>query len=179
MKPLVLGLGNDLLGDDGIGIAAARRLAASIGDVADVVESSLHGLALMDLMIGYRQALIIDAIQTGRHPAGTVMEFSPDDLRPVVSPSPHYSGLPEMTALARQLGVDFPGEIRIIAVEIGGVSGIGDDMSQAVRGSLSEIERRVTAVLDVWNCRDSLRTDDADYTLSAMEKTNMKGARHA
>jgi hydrogenase maturation protease len=180
MKPLVLGLGNDLLGDDGIGIAAARRLARSIGDIADVVESSLHGLALMDLLIGYRQVLIIDAIRTGRHLVGTVMEFSQDDLRPVTSPSPHYSGLPEMMALARQLGVDFPRKIRIIAVEIGGISDVGDGMSQAVRGSLNEIERRVMAVLGAWNCCDNLRTDDdADQTLPAMRKAKMKGARHA
>jgi hydrogenase maturation protease len=157
MKPLVLGLGNDLLGDDGIGLAAARCLGACLGEAADVVESSLHGLALMDLMLGYRQAIIIDAIQTGQHPVGTVLELSPGDLRPVMTPSPHYSGLPEMMALAKQLGVEFPEDIRIIAVEIDGISAIREDMSAEVRKSLIEIESRVTAILHEWNSHNDRR----------------------
>lgn len=158
MNPLVLGLGNDLLGDDGVGIAAVRRLVDSISYAADVVESSLHGLALMDLMIGYQQAIIIDAIQTGRHPVGKVLEIFPGDLRPIMSPSPHYSGLPEMMALAGQLGVNFPADIHIIAVEIGKVSSIDEDMSPPVRRALDEIEKRVVAILREWNNSDNYRT---------------------
>lgn len=174
MKPLVLGLGNDLLGDDGVGIFAARRLAKAVGHAADVIESSLHGLALMDLMIGYRRVIIVDAIQTGQFAIGSVIELSPEDLRPVLSPSPHYSGLPEMMALAGQLGVEFPSEIRIIAVEIGDVSAIGDGMSPAATDSLAEIETRAIAVLDEW--KRSRPRPEKDKT-SGMHA--MKGVWHA
>ena len=95
MNPLVLGLGNDLLCDDGVGLVAARRLAETIDDRADVVTSSLHGLALIDYFIGYERAVVVDAVQTGLHPPGTVIEMDMADLRAVPGPSPHYSGLPE------------------------------------------------------------------------------------
>ena len=53
MKTLVLGLGNELLSDDGVGILAVRRLKETYKGQADIVETSLHGLALLDLFIGH------------------------------------------------------------------------------------------------------------------------------
>ena len=107
MKTIVLGLGNDLLGDDAAGILAARALREQIGDVADVVESSLTGLALLDLFLGYDRAIIIDAIVTGNKPPGAIHELHPSDLDPVVAPSPHYTGLPEMLAISERLDLKF------------------------------------------------------------------------
>jgi len=150
MKPLVLGLGNDLLGDDGIGIHTARRVAGELSDVADVVESSLHGVALLDLLIGYEKAVIIDAITTGRHPPGTILELSPDDFRPAISPSPHYTGLPDMIRIARELQIDFPKEIRIIAVEIADASTVGGPMSPPVAAAMDELCRRAIARVRQW-----------------------------
>jgi hydrogenase maturation protease len=150
VKPLVLGLGNDLLGDDGIGILTARALMCELSPVADVVESSLHGIALIDILSGYRQVLIIDAIQTGTVPPGTVLDLRPSDLRSVIAPSPHYTGLPEMIRLARETGIDFPDDIRILAVEIVDASTLGAPLSPPVAGALPEVNRRVGECVRAW-----------------------------
>ncbi len=157
MKPLVLGLGNDILGDDGAGIHAVRRLAAETGLRADLRESSLHGLALMELLIGYRQAIIIDAIQTGHYPPGTVLEIDPAYLRPVPIPSPHYAGLPEMIDLARQMGIDFPRDIRVIAIEIESSPDIGEALSAPVSRAIPRAARWAQEIVQGWERRETAR----------------------
>ena len=50
-RTLVLGLGNDILADDAVGLLAARALRPSLDDSVDVLETSVHGVALIDLLI--------------------------------------------------------------------------------------------------------------------------------
>jgi len=150
MKTLVLGLGNDLLGDDAVGIIAVRRLSGEIPGQADFVESGLHGIALIDILAGYERAIIVDAIRTGSLPPGTIIELRPEDLRVVHSPSPHYSGLPEMIQLARELDMAFPENIRILAVEIVDPLTLGGDMSSPVSSALEELIWRIKDRLYFW-----------------------------
>ena len=98
MKTLVLGLGNDILADDAVGVLAARALRDELAGRADVVETAMHGLALLDHFLGYERAILLDAIQTGKQPPGTIIELGVADLSPIATPSPHFTGLPEMTA---------------------------------------------------------------------------------
>lgn len=149
-KTLILGLGNDLLGDDGFGILAARELTRRLDGAADVAETGLHGVALLDLLIGYGRAVIIDAISTGSYPAGTILELGPEDFRAVSGPSPHYTGLPELISLAEQLHLEFPQEIKVFAVETCDTQTVGAPMSEPVAQALGEVVERVTACLDRW-----------------------------
>ena len=150
MKPLVIGLGNDLMGDDAIGILAARSLKGQVSQKADVVESALHGAALLDIFIGYRQAIIIDAIHTGTCLPGSILDIDPATLGTVVSPSPHFSGLPELQTIAAELGLDFPKEVRIAAVEVTGSFEIGAPMTPAVAEALGPLVERVKQILADW-----------------------------
>ncbi len=150
MKSLVLGLGNDLLADDAVGIQTVRSLAGELSGKADCIESGLHGVALIDLFIGYDRAIIIDAIQTGSHPPGTILEMVPDDLKSVPTPSPHYTGLPEMIELARQMRLHFPREIRILAVEVSDVITVGGSMSPPVAQAIIDLGNRVRQYVNRW-----------------------------
>ncbi len=152
MKTLVLGLGNELLGDDAVGLAAVRALraepaAGANGDEVEIVETALSGLALLDLMIGFDRALIIDSVCTGRRPPGTVCELAPADLDAVVAPSPHFSGLPELLALARRLEVPFPTAIRILTVETADPYTLGAGLTPAVARALPELVARAREIL--------------------------------
>jgi hydrogenase maturation protease len=142
-KLLVVGLGNDLLADDAVGVLAAKELETRLAGRADVVATSLHGVALLDVFLGYERAIVIDAIQTGERPVGSVVEIDTSTLRAVASPSPHYVGLPEMLELAEQLGLEFPRGIRVFAVEVADLWTIGGEMTAGVRGAISEVCRRV------------------------------------
>jgi len=117
-RSLVLALGNDILGDDAIGFHAARLIASeSLVDV-DVVESAEAGLALLDHLEGYDRAIILDAIATGRCEAGTVLSWGRDDFKKIEAPSPHFSGLPEVLSLAERVGIHYPKDMRVLAMEV-------------------------------------------------------------
>ena len=150
MKILVLGLGNELLGDDAVGLLAARQIGDSLQEVADVKESSLYGLALLDLFIGYRYAAIIDSIQTGKHPPGTIIEIKPSDLERVSTPSPHYAGLPELQEIAEKLQLDYPETIRIFAIEVQDSASLVTGLTPKVQETLPALVYRVTRQVRVW-----------------------------
>ena len=150
MKTIVVGLGNDLIADDAVGVLAARELKAGLAGRADVVETAMHGLALLDIFLGYDRAILLDAIQTGQRPPGTVIEIKASELDPVIAPSPHFAGLPEMLAIAHQLQLEFPKEFRIFAIEVVDPHTIGGPMTPAVRDAIPTLCDRVHEALAAW-----------------------------
>lgn len=150
MKPLILGLGNDLLSDDGIGCLAAEKLAQELGQRVQVRQTSASGIALLDILTGYDKAIIIDAVQTGRVPPGTIIEIEPHDLRAIPTPSPHYTGLPEMMTLARELHLTFPNDVRILAVEAEDLRTIGAPPCAQVAAAIDKLVQIVSAYLKRW-----------------------------
>ena len=142
-RTIIVGLGNDLLADDAVGILVARRLKEQLTDECiDVVECSAHGLAILDLFIDYDRAILVDALVTGKHPPGTIVEIPVDTLRSVPNPSPHFAGVPEMIALARRLGVNYPAEFHILGVEVADPFTLGGDLHPAVQAALPRLCRR-------------------------------------
>jgi hydrogenase maturation protease len=154
MDTLILGLGNDFCGDDGIGIAIAENIKADVNDCADVIISNESGLAIIDYLLGYKKAIIIDAIHTGKYQPGTVIELTVDDLRQVGNPSPHYTGLPEIKKLSHELNLVFPNEIRIFAVEIPDTYEISEKLSQPVSRAIDDVAGGIKALLAEWNHSD-------------------------
>ena len=147
MKTLVLGLGNDILADDAAGILAARALKTRLAGVAEVQETSWHGVALLEVFIGFERAILMDAVMTGKHAPGTILEIRPDELAPVQGTSPHFTGLPEMIAMARELDLEFPKNFRIFAVEVADPHTVGGEMTPAVRDAIPALCERVVAAL--------------------------------
>jgi len=83
MKTLVLGLGNPILTDDGVGIEVVRALKPRVDDPQVTLhESSLGGLNLLDILVGYDRAIIVDAIQTRDGTTGAVYHLQSDDFEP-------------------------------------------------------------------------------------------------
>lgn len=150
MKPVVIGLGNDLLGDDGVGLLAARRLAEVVGDDADIIECRCAGLSLLDPLAGRSRAIIVDAICTGNQPAGTIYRANPGDLRDIPNLSPHYAGLPEVIRMAGHLRMPFPSEIEIVAIEAEDVGTIGAGLTQSVAEALPKVIEVVLGILAAW-----------------------------
>lgn len=148
--PLILGLGNDLLGDDGIGIIAARVLKSELMEKAVVIESSQSGLALFDILTGYQKAIIIDAVITGKYAPGTVFNLDWQTLPSCSAPSPHYAGLPELEFLAGRHGIQFPADIRLIAVEIAEAHIVKTELSEPVRAALPEVIQRIKGQVLDW-----------------------------
>jgi hydrogenase maturation protease len=149
-QPLLLALGNPLMGDDAVALVAARALQRRYREEVEINESPVAGFALLDLLAGHERALIIDASSTGLASPGTVREFTREDFTADASSSPHYAGLPDVLALGQTLGIPLPGEIRILGVEIELPGMIREGLGAAAAGSLPEFLRRSREILDAW-----------------------------
>jgi hydrogenase maturation protease len=146
MKTLVLGLGNTLLGDDGVGILVTRELekALSPSNGYTVMESSLWGLALIDLILGYDHVIILDAIKTGRCPCGTIREIHLTDFTGLFDVStPHFVGLPTVLKLGQQLGLNVPSQITVIGIEVSDPYSLSEDLTPQLKRVFPRIVDRI------------------------------------
>ncbi|MFQ5811699.1 MAG: hydrogenase maturation protease [Anaerolineae bacterium] len=150
MRILVLGLGNGVLRDDGVGIHAARALRDRLDGKAEVQESSTAGLALLEQLIDYDKAIIIDAVVSQEGVPGQIHKLSLEDLGSVIAPSPHYAGLPEVIALANSLAVKFPEEIKIYAMEVEDPYTIKEGLTDGVRQALPKLIETVEEKVNEW-----------------------------
>lgn len=150
-KTLVLGLGNDLLSDDAIGLLVTREVARRLADApgVDVRETTEMGLALLDFIVGYERVILVDSIQTGRCPPGTVHELDAAGLKRLTGRTPHFLGIGEALALGRQLGLAMPREVRILAVEVEDPFTLGTELTPQLRRALPGIVQRLLAAVTV------------------------------
>jgi len=119
-RPLVLGLGNPILGDDALGWHVARALAAEVDpEVVEVDCQTLGGLALMERVAGYRDVLLLDAVVSGA-PPGTVLSLPARDLGARLSchaACAHDLTLTAALDLGRALGLALPSRLWLVGVE--------------------------------------------------------------
>lgn len=138
MKTLILGLGNSILSDDGVGPRVARELEDKVDrESVTVMETGLSGLSLLDLLVGYDRAIIVDAIQTVGGKAGQIRRLDLEALDSTRhSVSPHDVNLATALELGRRLGLALPKDISIFAVEAEDVSNFGEECTPAVRRAI-------------------------------------------
>jgi hydrogenase maturation protease len=144
MKTLVLGLGNPILSDDGVGIRVAHEVAGQAHDrQVTVTETSGAGLGLLDFITGYDRVIIIDAIQTKEGTAGQIYRLGREDFsRTRYFSSPHQVNLATALELGNMLGLAMPREITIFAVEARDVTTFSEKCT-------SEIERVIPEVVNM------------------------------
>ncbi|MCX8108748.1 MAG: hydrogenase maturation protease [Verrucomicrobiae bacterium] len=148
-KILLLGLGNDILSDDAIGLLVVRAIARDLreSEEIDVCETTEMGLALLDFLAGYDAALIVDSVRTGHSPPGTVHAIDAMNLRRLDVHAPHLLGVGETLVLGRQLGLAMPTRVTIAAVEVEDPYTVGTQLSAALAVALPEVLRRVHLLL--------------------------------
>lgn len=165
MKTLVIGLGNPILTDDGVGIYAARQVAAHLpaGAAVDVVELSVGGLALMEAMIGYQRVLLIDALWTPDGRAGEVTVFSAGELPETLNTrSPHDADLLTALQVGRRLGAPLPdrADIQIIAVQAEQVLSFGERPTPPVWAAVPRAAAEALALLGYPSSEIILEVDE-------------------
>lgn len=150
---LVIGLGNPLLGDDGVGWHVAeqvRRQAGQAGRPIEVDCLAVGGLGLMERMVGYRQAVVIDAITTGQQPLGSVHCLSLDALPDHSAghlASAHDASLQTALQMGRALGAVLPEQVLIVAVEAQQVYDFSDKLTPPVAAAVPLAVQAVLAAL--------------------------------
>jgi len=156
MSTRIIGLGNSILRDDGVGIYAVREIRRCIekeySDAGvDIVETEVGGFSLMELMTGWERVILVDSIQFDGLEPGTVVRIRPDDLRTSLRlRSVHDIDLPTVLELGRRLGLAMPGEVSVIGIQAEDALTFGESLTDAAERGLKEA---VNLVLD--EIRDS------------------------
>lgn len=155
---LVIGLGNPILGDDGVGWWVVDALEARLGrdeglrrsvGAVELDRVAVGGLGLMERLIGYDRVILVDAILGGEMP-GTV---SVGSLAEIVChqaghlDSAHDVSLPEALCAGRALGARLPAEITVVSVAVRSVDRFVADLSPEVAAALQVAVEDVLAVL--------------------------------
>lgn len=145
---LLLGLGNDILTDDAVGLHVVRRLQRRLAGHPgiDLRETTEMGLALLDYITGYSAVVIVDSIQTGREAPGFVHELESAALSQLTGRTPHFLGVSETLALGRQLGLPMPERVTIFAIEVEDPFTLGTALRPALAAALPGIVDRIAAV---------------------------------
>lgn len=152
-RTLVLGMGNPILGDDGVGVRIAEAVQAALPDgvAIDVSEACVGGLSLMERMVGYERVILIDAMCVQPVRPGTIRRMDLEDLREMI-PSQHIASAHDtnlLTALdaGRRMSLPLPDRVTLFAIEAEYVLDFGEELSPEVAGAVPEVVRAVLAEL--------------------------------
>jgi hydrogenase maturation protease len=148
-KTLILGLGNPILSDDGIGLVVAERLKGRVEGV-DVIPTPLTGLHLLDLLVGYDALFLIDAMITTENRPGELKFVQPDEIS-LPTLCFHGFNLLEILNLGKNLGLSVP-ELRwVYGITIGRSPTFGEEPSPELMAKVdamaSQIARHINEQL--------------------------------
>ena len=146
---LVLGLGNDILSDDGIGPRLISDLSRMFNKQDIKFDTACcGGLEILELITGYRKVIFIDAIRTGDGRPGDVYYFLPSEFRETL----HLSNLHDINfltalSLGNALNLGLPAELHIIAIEIVEDIQFGEEFTSPIKEKYPAILEEVHSII--------------------------------
>jgi hydrogenase maturation protease len=150
-KTLIIGLGNPLISDDSVGLRVAQDLRATLAerDDVEVTEDYWGGLRLMERMIGYDRAIVVDAICTGAAP-GTIHHLTTNMISTQKSASAHDVNLPTALAFGRHAGAQLPRDedVYLMGIEAEDVINFSDECTPAVAAAIPIAVQEVIQLLE-------------------------------
>jgi hydrogenase maturation protease len=151
MKTLVVGLGNPILGDDGVGWKVAEKVCEQLpaDAIVDVNCLSLGGLSLMEHLIGYDRAILIDAFASDED-FGSIKVMSLTDM-PNYSAfhisNAHDTSLQNAIDIGRELGAHLPEEIMVVGIATRRIYDFSEELSPPVAEVVSQVVKLVLDLL--------------------------------
>jgi len=154
MKTLVIGLGNPILGDDGVGWRVVEEIARKTANKPDVEVDcvSLGGLSLMERITGCERVILVDSIFTGEKPIGTVSLFLLTELPDLSSghtTAVHDTSLRNALKVGRSMDILLPRdeEVFIVAIEAENVYDFSETLSPVVEAAVPQAVRAVLQLI--------------------------------
>jgi hydrogenase maturation protease len=138
MKTIVLGVGNPILQDDGVGIHVINELREHLKDSRVILDIAYTGgMNLLDMIRGFDKVILVDAIKQEDSKTGEVKRFSLTEAPAVHSCNPHDVSLSEALLLAKQLGEEhLPQEIVVIGIVVKNTIDFGEQLSREVASAV-------------------------------------------
>jgi hydrogenase maturation protease len=118
---IILGMGNKFFGDDGVGIIIAEKLSHTLKDQNNITveETNWGGFRIIDLLSGYKNAIVVDALKTGKEPAGYIHKLDYKDfVHSVRMVSFHDVNFATAVEFAKEIGRAMPENIIVFAIEV-------------------------------------------------------------
>lgn len=152
MKIAILGIGNTILRDDGVGIYVSRKLKKLLHHPnIEIKETQFSGLALMDLLEGFDLAFIVDSIMIKNDKIGKIYKIEEKDFEYENSPkSIHHFNIFNAVALGRKINIKMPARMIIYAVSVSDSSTFNEHISPKIQSAIQSIS-------------DSIREDIQSY----------------
>ena len=146
---LVLGIGNTVMSDDGVGVKVVQLLQNEyrFPDHVEVLDGGTLGLDLLPKLEGIDHLIMVDAVETGKEP-GTCVRLSGEELPIALETkiSPHQMGLKDLLAVARLLG-HIPREMVLIGVQPGSIE-MSTELTPAVEAQVEAMKAAVLRELE-------------------------------
>lgn len=152
----IIGMGNPLRGDDGVGLVVAQRACEQLREGGLPVRYRWNvsgGLDLLDDLIGLTGAVIVDAMQTGEHAPGTCVVYDQAQLAELLGTplvESHGLCLPSVMELGRRCGYRMPGRLVIVGIEAAVTNQIHEGLSPSVEDHLESVIDRVCRRILSW-----------------------------
>ncbi len=154
---IVVGLGNPILGDDGVGWRVADGVEAWLATRppaertgVTVERLAVGGLTLMERLVGHRDAILVDAMLTGDVAPGTVRTLDVSQVPGRAAghlDAAHDASLADALAAGRALGAALPERITIVAIEAAQVAAFSEEMTPAVAAAVAPAIAAVLAAI--------------------------------
>jgi hydrogenase maturation protease len=147
-RTVVLGLGNPVLSDDGVGLVVAaevkRLLATQPIPGVDVLASTRAGFELIDLLRGYARAIVVDCLTLPDPVPGRVRRLKLDDVAGSARLiNAHEISIETAFRLAERLGIPMPREVELLAVEGEDTTTLHEGLTPAVAAAVSPLSRAI------------------------------------
>lgn len=151
MRVLVLGIGNILLSDEGVGVRVVEELRKnySFSDGVEIIDGGTLGIDLLYFLEGFQKLLVIDAVLGGNAP-GTLYKLKDEEVKAYFRKkvSAHELGFQEVLALADLLGKK-PKEVVLVGIEPGSLD-VSVELSYSVKRRMRDLIGKVLEQLKEW-----------------------------
>ena len=151
VQTLILGVGNLLMSDEGVGVHVIQRLVAAyhLPEQVQILDGGTLGMDLLYYLEGVENLLLIDAVEAHKKP-GTLIRFEGDEVPAFLSIkiSPHQLGVPDMLAAAKLKGI-YPQRIVLWGIQPERLE-IGLDLSPKVESKVDTIIENILEQLQAW-----------------------------
>ncbi len=152
MKTIVIGLGNPILGDDGVGWKVAEEVKRRLSPDSPVVVNclSLGGINLMEHLIGYDRAILIDALAV-QGPPGSILTLPLEDLpnySAYHTASTHDTTLQNALEMGRGIGAKLPSHVMVVGITAKQVFEFSERLTAEVRAAVPQAVNAVIRILE-------------------------------
>jgi len=155
----VLGLGNILMTDEGVGVHTINEFEKryTVPDYVEIVDGGAAGLDLIPFIEGREKVLMVDAVNFDREPGYIdLLENDAIPIRLTQKASMHHLGLMDVLCIVRMSG-NIPKELCIIGIQPKSLD-LGIDMTKEIWDKVNDLIERIVAKLREWNIPCVLRS---------------------